>query len=252
MTYATDDDFMSVEGQEEEPEYPTAFGITFTPQVSGITFAILGLAAAVYLAMNLMLPAWQEYQTLKNDLSTKQNDLQNPEVLQKKIKQKEEELKQAKQQNRRVLSQFSTEKSMDTLLLDLNTFVKDTRGTLLKYEPDSEGINIVNDGSLGTLVDGKLKRRTVNVEIEGSFQQVQSIMRSFERLQAMLLIKDLEAQISEPQTLVLQQGRVVPGPQPKLKTSLTLEALMPARDLDKEEEEKAEEKDGKNKSGKKK
>ncbi|NEN99055.1 MAG: hypothetical protein F6K50_27265, partial [Moorea sp. SIO3I7] len=138
MTYATDDDFMSVEGQEEDPEYPTAFGITFTPQVSGITFAILGLAAAFYLAMNLMLPAWQEYQTLKNDLSTKQNDLQNPEVLQKKIKEKEEELKQAKQQNRRVLSQFSTEKSLDTLLLDLNTFVKNTRGTLLKYEPDSE------------------------------------------------------------------------------------------------------------------
>ncbi len=64
MTYA-DQDFLPVEGQEEAPNYPTAFGITFTPRVSGIVFGLLGLAAAAYLLVNVVQPAWQQNQDLR-------------------------------------------------------------------------------------------------------------------------------------------------------------------------------------------
>jgi hypothetical protein len=42
MTYA-DEEFMTAEGQEETPNYPTAFGITFTPTIGGIIIGVIGL-----------------------------------------------------------------------------------------------------------------------------------------------------------------------------------------------------------------
>jgi len=63
MTYA-DQDFIP-EGQEENPNYPTAFGITFTPQVGGILFGVLGLLGSLYLFLNVVQPAWENYQKLR-------------------------------------------------------------------------------------------------------------------------------------------------------------------------------------------
>mgnify|MGYP005839042385 CR=1 FL=1 len=226
MTYA-DQDFIPVE-QEETPNYPTAFGITFTPRVSGVVFAVLGLLGATYLLVNAVQPAWLRYQELDASVKAKQDQIANQQNIQRQIKQKEQELAQARQENRQVLSLFANEKSLNTLLLDLNSFVKDRKGTLLRYEPTgAESETVVNDGSLGPAVDGKLKRTSRTVELEGSFDQVQSILRSFERLQSLLLIKDLKAEISEPQPLKLEGGRAVLGERPTIKTTFKLEALSP-------------------------
>ena len=252
MTYA-DPDFIPVEEQEDAPSYPTAFGITFTPKVSGIVFAVLGLLGAAYLAMNVVQPVWEEYQGLKAQRQEKESQRQDPQEIQRQIKQKELELVQAKQQNQQVLSLFANEESVDTLLLDVNRFVKDREGTLTNYEPvevNEEESDIVTDGSLGAAVNGKLKRQSFNLEMDGSFDQIQSILRSIERLQTLVVVKELTTEVTTPQGLLLDdKGKVIPivkkdeeiipGAKPTLTTSYRLDVLMPLNEEQKQAAEAA-------------
>jgi type IV pilus assembly protein PilO len=246
MTYA-DEEFLP-EGQVETPNYPKAFGITFTPRVGGIVFAVLGLAGAVYLFANVVSPEWERYQTLQSDIATREQEIQNLADIQKKIEAKKAELAQAKQQNQEVLNLFANEKTLNTLLLDLNSIVKSRNGRLSVYDPGSAATGqaadgVINDSSLGAQVNGKLKRKIVNVEVEGSFDQIQSILRSFERLQSLLLVKDFNLTTSDEQVVLVNpesgkavlgvrdrdnQQKVIPGGKPSLKAKFKLEALMPA------------------------
>lgn len=243
MTYA-DQDFIP-EGQEENPNYPTAFGITFTPQVGGILFGVLGLLGSLYLFLNVVQPAWENYQKLEEEVKNKQAQVEQQKEIKIKIEQTKAKLEQAKQKNKQVLSLFANDKTIDTLLLDLNSFVKSRNGRLTSFQPQSgqDSETIVNDSSLGPAVNGKLKRKIYNVEIEGSFDQVQSILRSFERLQALLLVKDFKADLSEPQALLVDKGKVVPviinknktvvpGGKPTIKAAFKLVALMPVTEED--------------------
>lgn len=249
MTYA-DPDFIPVEEQEAQPSYPEAFGITFTPKVSGIVFALLGLAGAIYLGMQIVKPAWDEYQELRTLRQEKQNQLQDPQEIQQQIQQKEQELKQVKQQNQTVTGLFANEESINTLLLDINRFVKDRQGTLTSYEPvevNAEESDIVTDGSLGTAVNGKLKRQSFNLEMEGTFNQIQSILRSIERLQTLVVVKELTSDISTPQGLLVdgegnvtkfveKDDEIIPDAQPTLTTSYRLDVLMPLSEEQKQEQ----------------
>jgi type IV pilus assembly protein PilO len=248
MTYA-DQDFIPVEGQEESPNYPSAFGITFTPKISGVIAGVVGILGATWLLLNVVQPTWEQNQQLRSDVESKESQVQQQQALQKKIAQRQLELQQANQQNKQVLSLFATEKTLDTLLLDLNSFVKARNGRLTNYEPGGggqqgtpEAEGIVNDGSLGPAVNGKLKRQMYNVELEGSFVAIQSILRSFERLQTLLLIRDFNAEVSQaPSLKVINRGQVVPviktpngrdipTAQPPLRTTFKLEVLMPVTD----------------------
>lgn len=249
MTYA-DPDFIPVEEQEEQPSYPEAFGITFTPKVSGIVFAILGLAGAIYLGVQMVKPAWDEYQELRAQHQEKQNQLQDPQEIQQQIQQKQLELAQVKQQNQTVTGLFANEESINTLLLDVNRFVKDRQGTLTSYEPvevNAEESDIVTDGSLGTAVNGKLKRQSFNLEMEGTFDQIQSILRSIERLQTLVVVKELTTEISTPQGLLVddkgnvtkfveKDDEIIPDAQPTLTTSYRLDVLMPLSEEQKQEQ----------------
>lgn len=243
MTYA-DDEFIAVEGQDENPSYPTAFGITFTPRVSGIIVGVLGLLGATYLLINVVQPAWQKYQDLDQDVKSKQAQVQKQQQIQQEIAQKKVELERAKQKNKQVLSLFANEKTQDTLLLDLNTFVKARNGTLTSFQPvvttqPQEASGIVADNSLGPLVNGKLKRKTVNVQFEGSFDQVQSILRGFERLQSLLIVREFRSEVSTPQAVLVDSGgraipvvvnqnrQVIPNAKPTLKTTFKLDVLSP-------------------------
>ncbi|MFP4124488.1 MAG: hypothetical protein ACLFWI_26530 [Coleofasciculus sp.] len=253
MTYA-DPDFIPVEEQEEAPSYPTAFGITFTPKVSGIIFAVLGVLGAAYLAMNVVQPVWEEYQGLKAQRQEKESQLQDTEEIQRQIQQKNLELAQAKQQNQKVLSLFATEESVNTLLLDVNRLIQNADDAkLTSYEPqvNEEESNIVTDGSLGAAVNGKLKRQSFNLEMEGSFNEIQSILRSIERLQTLVVVKDLTTDISTPQGLLVDdQGtvtpivekdeQIIPGAPPTLTTSYRLDVLMPLSEEQKQAEMEAE------------
>lgn len=240
MTYA-DQDFLPVEGQEEAPNYPTAFGITFTPRVSGIVIGLMGLAGAAYLLVNLVQPTWQQNQELRQQKEQKQAQLVDKETIRKQIQQKQQELVRAKQENQQVLSLFSNENSLNTLLLDLNSIVKTSNGTITSFTPEQGTGQVISDGSLGSQVNGKLKRKSFNIQMQGSFNEVLSIVRRFELLQSLLIFKDFKTELLDQQGLVIdpQSGKsvsavfksenqkVVPGGKPDLKASFKLEALVP-------------------------
>jgi type IV pilus assembly protein PilO len=233
------EDFNFAEGGEfgaEAPAYPVVFGISFTPKIIGILVGVVGIAGAAYMLMNMVMPAWETYQQQQE----KRNDLQG-QVDQKKasitqIDKVKDELAQAKQQRIQVLSLFADEKTLDTLLLDLNRLVESgnaqvpanaVRAKLQKFVPASQQAETVTDGSLGSVVNGKLKRSSVNVEIVGTFEQTQSIIRNIERLQPLLIVKDYQARlVPEPATDPSGEEIRRVGPAP-ITTSFQLEALMP-------------------------
>jgi type IV pilus assembly protein PilO len=134
-----------------------------------------------------------------------------------------------------VLGLFANEKTLDTLLLDLNRLVESgnsqvpfnaVRAKLKKYTPAGDKAEPITDGTFGPLVDGKLKRRSINIEIVGTYEQTQSILRNIERLQPLLLVKDYQSALA-PETAV-EPGKGVRriGPAP-ISTNFQLQALMP-------------------------
>ncbi|MEJ1929403.1 pilus assembly protein PilO [Nostoc sp. NIES-2111] len=216
--------------------YPVIFGVTFTPKIIGLIVGVLGLLGALYMLLNMVMPAWDNYQQKQ----TQSSELEG-QVTQKKatIKQKgkvTEELAQAKVQKQQVLALFADEKTLDTLLLDLNRLVEAgnaqvppnaVRAKLQKFVPAIQKPEPVIDGSLGTAVDGKLKRTSVNIEIVGTYEQTQSILRNIERLQPLIIVRDYQSALSTVQATD-RSGKPVRriGPAP-ITTSFQLQALMP-------------------------
>ena len=215
------------------PTYPTAFGVTFTPAISGVIIAVLGLAGTIYLILNLVLPTFQKYQELQASRSEKQTLVEQKKAVLQQTDQVRTELAQTKQQQTEVLALFASEQTLDTLLLDLNRVVESgnakpggfIRARLKRYVPASPLAEVITDGSLGAAVNGKLKRRVINVELEGTFEQTQAIIRNIERLQSLLLIKDYQSTLA--QATPNQQGRVSGG-SGTINTAFQLQALIPA------------------------
>ncbi len=218
---------------EAAPNYPSVFGITLTPVIGGALIAVLGLAGTLYLLLTLVMPTWQKYQEMEASRNQKQALIAQKQAIQGQIEKIRTELAQAKQQKSEVLVLFANEKTLDTLLLDLNQVVEsgnarlqrnDFRGKLKRFVPVNQSAELIADGSLGSEVNGKLKRRTINVEVEGTFEQTQSIMRNIERLQPLLIFKDYQSTLG--QAAPDSRGKTVNGP-PTITTSFQLQALMP-------------------------
>jgi len=241
MTYADEEFLPVVEGEEEAANYPTAFGITFTPRVSGITIAILGILGAAYMLVNFAWPAWQQVQELQTTVNEKETRLDGQEEIEKQLDASKVELEKAKQKSQKVLGLFADEQSLNTLLLDLNNRVKASNGEIILYEPEENGAIPVTDGSLGKEVDGKLKRKKIGVELEGNYAQIRSIMRGFERLQALLLVKDFTAELTEDLEVQIDPNTnlVTSAKSPTIKTKMTLEALLPLNEQEKKAAEAA-------------
>lgn len=230
------EDFIAVEEsqfQAAAPTYPTVFGVTLTPLISGVLVAVLGVAGSLYLILNLVMPAWQKYQEQETSRAQKQAQIEQKQANLQQIEKVKTELAQAKQQNAEVLSLFANEKTLDTLLLDLNRLVEsgnvrlrrnNVRAKLKRFVPVNQSAEVITDGSLGPEVNGKLKSRVVNVEVEGTFEQTQSILRNIERLQPLLIVKDYQSTLASPPAD--SQGRVVRGPA-TITTSFQLQALVP-------------------------
>jgi len=236
MTF--NDDLNFVQGTEFDtasPSYLVIFGIPLTPKFIGILVGVLGLAGAVYLLINSVMPAWETFQQQQ----TKQNQLQEVVDQKKTIIQQMETVKQeqavSKQQQLQVLALFANEKTLDTLPLDINRLVESSntqippnavRAKLRKYVPTGKA-EPISDNSLGSLVNGKLKRSSINIEIIATYEQTQSILRNIERLQSLLIVKDYQSSLV-PEPATQQDKTVTPrvGPAP-ISTSFQLQALMP-------------------------
>jgi type IV pilus assembly protein PilO len=233
MTFS--DDFITVgEGQELQgsaDNYPTLFGIKLTPQISGILIALALGGVAVYVANSYVMPVWQKYGELTAERDLKQSQVDQKQANIKQGEKLKTDLAQAKQQQTEILSLFANEKTLDTLLLDINRLVESgnasTSGViskLQKFEPANQSAEIINDSSFGAEVNGKLKRRIINISLAGNYEQTQSILRNMERLQPLLIVNDY--------TSALQQDPVDPTtgrlPPASINTAFKLQALIPA------------------------
>lgn len=217
----------------EEENYPTAFGITFTPQVSGVALALLGVLGAVYVLATFVMPAYQNYQQLKADeqAKTDQVNQQKSGVIDKRFQEADNKLKQAQRLKTDVLNLFSNEDTLDTLLLDINNFVTAKKAKLINYKPQGGDAVVINDSSLGAQVNNKLKRKTVELEMEGTYEQTQAVMRDIERLQPLLMVKNLNVENSESPFVVFtnlsnNQTQLISLPS-IVKTKFTFDAILP-------------------------
>jgi type IV pilus assembly protein PilO len=228
-------------GNGDNPNVPTVFGVRMTPTVVAVLLALAGLGVAVYLLMYLVQPSWQRNQELRQEVATKEAQLVDQTEIQRRIAEARADLAEAEQLQADVLALFASQESLDTLLLDINERVQavnagiqdeDRRATLSKFELDPQASGLVVDSSLGSEVNNRLERRVYNVEMRGNFAQTESIIRNIERLQPLLIVRDLRSELdSTTQAIVLNnQGRLTPTGQPetRITTAFKLIALVPA------------------------
>jgi type IV pilus assembly protein PilO len=243
MTFA--DDF-ATEEKSLAGDYPSAFGITFTPKVTGIAIAVAGFTLAAYGFVN---PAQKKYQ----EATTKQQELQGQLAqiktgdLQLQLAQLEADLVSQKAVKTQVMSMFTREQDLDTLLLDLNNFVASNQGVLVDYQPEAT-MTTVDDASLGEGVKGKLKRQSISLTLKGTFTETKQILQSLERLQPLLMVQTISSTVEEKPTAILTSSRseLVPQKQAELKTQIKLDAIIPLSQAELESAAKAaEEAEGK-------
>ncbi|PSF39363.1 pilus assembly protein [Aphanothece hegewaldii CCALA 016] len=236
MTYT--EEYLPQEDQDlEGSDYPTAFGITFTPKVSGIALALGGLLGSAALASNWVLPLNESYQKLKADEQAKQEQIEQQKSgkLDERYQTLELQLKQKEALKLQVLALFANEASLDTILLDINQLFKNRNVELTSFEPEADGTKIIEDGSLGTAVDKKLKRQSYNVNITGAFEPTQSVIRDLERLQPLILIKDLKTTLEGNQKTdafllvdtATKTSKIIPKANQKVTTTMRLDVIMP-------------------------
>ena len=241
MTFA--DDFAS-DDQLMEEDYPSAFGITFTPTVIGVVLAVAGITLAIYGFMKYVKPAQETYQqtiTQKETLQAQLNSIKSGD-LQLKLAQLQSDLAEKKVLKSRVLSMFTSEDDLETLLIDLNSFIATNQGNLTQYQPDSN-ISTVSDASLGSGVQGKLKRKGISMTFEGTFTETKQILQDLERLQPLLMVQSISSNVTEKPTALLTGNRseIVPQKQAELKTQIKLDAILPMSQAELERARKADE-----------
>lgn len=240
MTFA--DDFAAEESLSEE--YPSAFGITFTPVVIGVAVAVVGIALAAYTYVNKVSPAKAQYEQAAAQKVTLQGQLNQIKTgdLQLKLAGLQAELAEKKVLKSRVLSMFTSENDLETLLIDLNSFIASNQGNLTQYQPDSN-VSTVSDASLGADVQGKLKRKGISMTFEGTFGETKQILQDLERLQPLLMVKSISSTVEEKPTAILttSRGEVVPQQEAELKTQIKIDAILPLSEAELERARKADE-----------
>jgi type IV pilus assembly protein PilO len=214
------------------PSYPVVFGIALTPVIIGTLLAVGGLALAAYLFVNFVQPALEQYNALKQKVQDQEAQVQQAAAIAKQDAEARANLEAAKKQGADVLTLFSNEATLNTLLLDLNRQVETRnagvarlerdrlaacppwvrnnaeelrkggvevarRASLREFTPDVKASGVITDSAYGSLVNNKLKRQVANVVFEGNVNQTQAIFRNIERLQPFLVFKDVKIVVGD-------------------------------------------------------
>ncbi|MCA2813179.1 MAG: pilus assembly protein [Microcystis sp. M090S1] len=220
---------------EEFDEYPIAFGITFTPRNSGIAAAVLGLLGSFYLLFNWVMPAYNTLQQLQNDAAGKQQqvDQQKSGLRPAEFQKIESQLQQKQAIKQQILSLFAKEKDLSTILLDISNIFKSRNVKLISFQPQGLEPVVVSDGSLGSAVNNKLKRQTLNVKIEGNYANTQEVIRDLERLQPLILLNSLNTQMEKEGSAVKvvstgnNKATIVPQGDKPVTTTFLLDVIIP-------------------------
>jgi Tfp pilus assembly protein PilO len=209
----------------EGPDYPSAFGITFTPKVTGIAIGIIGVMIAAYLVFTQVFPAMGEVSKLRqtkkeNERTFEQLKNSRLEVV---LQTKKAELQEAQEIKQEVANLFSNRETLKTLLLNINGFVNATNVTLNSYTPGPE--EVVEDNFFGELATGKIQKKNYNLNVEGNFAQIQSFLQNIERLQPLLIVTNFNANLSQRQNYSFQDNQVVITGEPILQTTMSVDAI---------------------------
>jgi type IV pilus assembly protein PilO len=116
-----------------------------------------------------------------------------------------------------------------------------TEARLIKFQPSDKGIETItsvgNDSYLQPALVGKLRRQTVDVSFQGNYSQTQSIFRTIERLQPLLIVKNLSIGLKQGGSRTSSLYETGPGdavrfltncqPETLITTTFKLDALLP-------------------------
>ncbi|MEO0375731.1 MAG: pilus assembly protein PilO [Cyanobacteria bacterium P01_A01_bin.17] len=177
------------------PSYPTAFGITFTPTIQGLLVAVAGIGLAGYLGSLLIGPAIGEFQEVSQKVEEKELALQQSAETARRVNEIVASLNEAKAENAEVRGLFSSQQALDTLLLDLNQLIVGTNAQLLKFTPEYAQSGVITDSSVGEPLNNKLKRSVTSVSFEGNFNQTLTVMQAIDKLQTVLVVRDLSVEL---------------------------------------------------------
>ncbi|MCT7951929.1 hypothetical protein NG798_19180 [Ancylothrix sp. C2] len=226
-------------GQEQEAQ-GGLFGIQFTPKIIGVLIAVAGLAAAVGAFMYVLQPMLTQQEELNTKIAAKESENKAIEASLSRIEEARANLEKAKVAKADVQVLFGDTRSLDTLVLDINNFIRKAGGQFGSVKPATSEILTTNlfptpapnpQAPPGTVAPaGPYQIQPFTVEMTGTFTQTQSIIRNIERLQPMIVLGKYTSDI-DPETLKLvvnEQGKVLRIPEPTLKTIFDMVVIVPA------------------------
>lgn len=199
-------------------------------QLIGIAIGVVGVIVAAGIGWLMVKPAWEKNQEQTKKLAELEQQIKTGATLEEEEEKAKAQKAIAQKEKEEVTALFASEKALETLVLDLNRIVEARQAEMNLFEPTSVGPpEVISDGSLGPLVNGKLKQKQMKMELTGSFDQIRSVLLTMERLQPLLVVTDFNTILDKSTQEVSynpEDGLTVSGA-PKLKTKLTIQALMP-------------------------
>ncbi len=226
-------DAIGAEEGEATPAGITVLGVTLTPMILGAIAGVVLVAGAAYLFYILVLPALDQKGKLTADLEKIKNDIQQQEQQVKKLEESKAKQQEALQTKKEVLGLFAQPENINTLSQDLNKQIETSKGQMFKFEPNvstnPKDTGIIDDDSLGPDANGKIKRQMFAVEMQGTFNQVQSTMRNIERLQPLLLVNNFKAELDDKtlSPILTKDGKIEQLQEPNVKASFQIQIVMP-------------------------
>lgn len=224
-------EFKTIEGSEDQDSENkmTLFGISMTPTILGILLGLLGVGAFFYIWSTYVSPVLEAKKQLETDKQTKDAQLQQLKTgqIDQQIREIQAQLDREKILEPEVLGMFSDEKTLDTLLLDLSNSIESNQAQLITFLPQDTSAVQITDGSLGELVNYRLKRKSNNVTIRGTFEETKAAIQDIERLQPLLLIKDFSTAVVENPTYRYSNGQIIVTGQPILESTFKIDAILP-------------------------
>lgn len=228
--------------EEEEVEESGFQKLIKDPKVIGIGVGVLGAAFAGWVVYSSVMPAIEKGKTLNEELDGAIAKIAEQKKQIQERPKAEAALEEAQQNRDDVTRLFASDRTMETLLYDINQLVdtinsgirdEEKMAKMTRFTPEvaKDGNYIVNDGSLGPLVNGKLKRREFKVEFEGTYPQTRAFAIALERMQPLLVVKNLRTQLQQQgQTVRVEwkQGKfiTIDVSESRLRTSFDLQALL--------------------------
>ncbi|MBF2056609.1 MAG: type II and III secretion system protein [Cyanobacterium sp. T60_A2020_053] len=224
-SFTTTEDFGNeAESFGVESDYPTAFGVSFTPQVIGITIGAVGALIAGYLAWSQLLPVQtqiSELQTTKEEREAQLAQLKSSQFG-AQIPVKQQELERAQTMKTEVEKLFAQDASLETFLIDLNSFANFADVKMSTYTPSPD--KTTADPSFGGASDSLLVQ-TFNFNLEGSFRELQLFLQDLERIQPLMVVQNFNLSVTTPQVYLVENQEVIPVGEPTLSSTVTVAAV---------------------------